>query len=212
MSRFPAVGRGRRAPRSFGSSRAAAATASSNSRRAAGRHPARVVLHSPHDVEDGLIAVADECVARGRVPPFLLEDPRRGPLLHALTAGQVATLSRRSVRGMLALLTARVVVKTDRLFGDHRPPRGQVVVSLWHGEPPSKAAACFRGRGGVHSTYAPVCSTVGRAYRSAEFGMHPLQVPIVGAPRNDRMLRADRTAVRARLLGDGAHRPTLCGC
>ncbi|SDY93909.1 CDP-glycerol glycerophosphotransferase, TagB/SpsB family [Modestobacter sp. DSM 44400] len=168
-----------------------------------------MVLHSPHDIEDGLIAVAEECAARGWVATFLLENPRRGPLLRSLTTGQVAILPRRSVRGVLAFLTARYVVKSDRLYGDHRPPVAQVVVSLWHGEPPTKMTARFRGRGGVHSSYAPVCSTVGRAYRAAEFGMHPLQVPIVGAPRNDRMLRADRTAMRERLLGDDADRATL---
>ena len=52
-------------------------------------------------------------------------------------------------------------------------------------------------------------STVGRAYRSAEFGLDPLRVPIVGAPRNDRMLRSDGTRVRRRLLGDDADRPVL---
>jgi CDP-glycerol glycerophosphotransferase len=169
----------------------------------------RIVLHSPQDVEDGIIAVADECAARGWLPTFLVEDPRRAPLLRTLTSGEIQVLRRRSLRGMLAFLTAGHVLKTDRLFGDRRPPASQVVVSLWHGEPPGKAAGRFRGRGGVPSTYAPVCSAVGRAFRSAEFDLHPLQVPVVGAPRNDRMLRADPADVRARLLGDDAHLPTL---
>jgi len=139
----------------------------------------------------------------------LLEDPKREALLRSLSVPGIQTIPKRSVRGVLAFLTARHVMTTSRLYGDHRPPSSQVVVSLWHGEPPTKVTARFSGRGGVHSTYAPVCSTVGRAYRAAEFDMHPLQVPIVGAPRNDRMLSADRAALRSRLLGADADRPTL---
>jgi CDP-glycerol glycerophosphotransferase len=206
---WPAVGPGARLPSSRQGARQLVDVAVATVIRLLPKKATRIVLHSPHDVEDGLIAVADECAARGWVPTFLVEDPRRGPLLRSLTAGRVDILPRRSVRGVLAFLTARYVLKTDRLYGDRRPPAAQVVVTLWHGEPPSKLAGRFRGRGGVLSTFAPVCSTVGRAYRAAEFGMHPLQVPIVGAPRNDRMLRADREAVRTRLLGAEADRPTL---
>ncbi|SDY79591.1 CDP-glycerol glycerophosphotransferase, TagB/SpsB family [Modestobacter sp. DSM 44400] len=173
------------------------------------KDPSRVVLHSTVDVEDGLLSVAEECVARGWRPTVLLEDSKRGPLLHSLTVPGVTTVRKRSVRGVLAFLTARFVMTTSRLYGDHRPPRSQVVVSLWHGEPPTKVTARFSGRGGVHSTFAPVCSTVGRAYRAAEFDMHPLQVPIIGAPRNDRMLRADQRALRDRLLGADSACPTL---
>jgi len=83
------------------------------------------------------------------------------------------------------------------------------VVSLWHGEPPGKVTGRFEGRGGLLCSYAPVCSTVGRAYRAAEFNLSPLQVPIVGAPRNDRMLQADAAGVRRALLGDDADRTTF---
>jgi CDP-glycerol glycerophosphotransferase (TagB/SpsB family) len=54
-----------------------------------------------------------------------------------------------------------------------------------------------------------VTSTIGRAFRSTEFGIHPLRVPILGAARNDRMLRADAQAIRRELLGDAAGRPTF---
>lgn len=173
------------------------------------KDPRSIVLHSTVDVEDGLLAVAQECVARGWRPVVLLEDRRRENLLRSLAVAGVEYVPKRSARGVLAFLRARFVMTTSRLYGDHAPPASQVLVSLWHGEPPTKVTARFSGRGGVSCTYAPVCSTVGRAYRAAEFGVHPLQVPIVGAPRNDRMLRADGAAIRAELLGAEAGRPTL---
>lgn len=206
---FPTIGTGSRFAGGRPSPRALVHVAFAAASRLLPKDAARVVLHSTVDIEDGLLAVADECAARGWRPTVLLEDPRRGPLLRSLAAGPLHTVPKRSARGVLAFLTARYVMTTSRLYGDHRPPAAQVVVSLWHGEPPTKVTARFSGRGGVHTTYAPVCSTVGRAYRAAEFDMHPLRVPVVGAPRNDRMLRADRTALRRQLLGADADRPTL---
>ena len=46
---------------------------------------------------------------------------------------------------------------------------------------------------------APVCSDIGRKYRCAEFALDPLHVPVIGAPRNDRLLSANRHDVRRRL-------------
>ena len=46
---------------------------------------------------------------------------------------------------------------------------------------------------------APVCSEIGRKYRCAELALDPLQVPVIGAPRNDRLLSANRHDVRRRL-------------
>ncbi len=66
----------------------------------------------------------------------------------------------------------------------------------------------FPGVVGLHWTYAPVLSTLGRAFRCAEFGLRPMDVPVIGAARNDRMLRTDGAAVRRRLLGEEADRPT----
>jgi len=169
----------------------------------------KVVLHSTVDIEDGLLAVADEAAARGSRATVLLEDARRGPLLRSLSPVPVRTVAKWSLRGLAHYLTAQHVMTTGSIHGNLRPPRRQNVVALWHGEPPTKTTARFEGQGGVRATYAPVCSTVGRAYRSVEFDVPPLQVPIVGAPRNDRMLRADRAAVRRTLLGGDADRTTL---
>lgn len=177
--------------------------------RAVTKDPALMALHSSVDVEDGVLAVAEEAAARGVRPVVLLEDPARARLVERLSGGRVRALPKRSVRGLWTFLTAKHVVTTSNVYGNRRPPASQVVVSLWHGEPPSKVTARFEGNSGLHGTYAPVCSTVGRAYRSVEFDIPPLRVPIVGAPRNDRMLRADAGQLRRALLGDDAHRTTF---
>ena len=209
VGQFPQIGTGSRFTGGRPSPRSLVHLAFALANRLIPKNPTRIVLHSTVDVEDGLLAVADECVRRGWQPTVLLEDPKREALLRSLAVAGITTIPKRSLRGVLAFLTARYVMTTSRLYGDHRPPSSQVVVSLWHGEPPTKVTARFSGRGGVHSTYAPVCSTVGRAYRAAEFDMHPLRVPIVGAPRNDRMLGGDRSAIRSKLLGADADLPTL---
>ncbi len=166
----------------------------------------QVVLHSSVDVEDGVLAVVAAATRRGRTCTVLLEDPRHGRLVTSLSEGPVKALPKRSPRGLLHFLRAQHVITTSNVYGNRRPPVSQVVVSLWHGEPPTKVTARFEGHGGLQGTYAPVCSTVGRAYRSAEFDIPPLRVPIIGAPRNDRMLQADRQQVRRALLGPDAGR------
>jgi len=170
----------------------------------------KVVLHSTIDLEDGVLAVLEELAMRGWSATVLLEEPARAGRLKAIAPGPVRTVPKRSRRALLHYLTARYVMTTENIFGNRPPPDSQIVVNIWHGEPPTKVTArFFEGQGGLRCTYAPVCSTVGRAYRAAEFDLHPLRVPIVGAPRNDRMLRSDGAAVRRVLLGDEAGLPTL---
>lgn len=166
----------------------------------------KVLLHSPSDIEDGVIAVVDELAARGWKATVLLEDPAREPTLRRLVYGSFDTVPLSSVRALGHFLTARYVMSTESVFGGFRSPPSQVSVNLWHGEPPTKATGRFGTGRGLHSTCSPVCSTLGRAYRCAEFGLHPRGVPIVGAPRNDRMLRAHGPSVRAALL-DGSKGP-----
>ena len=205
---FPPIGGGGRLPTSRAVGRTAYYRVLDLVNRLVPKAPGTVVLHSSVDVEDGVLAVIEECRRRHVDVTVLLEDPRRAATLESL-AGPVRTVPLRSLRGRLRFLRASTAMTTGRLYGSRVPPASQQVVALWHGEPPTKVTGRFEGRGGLACTFAPVCSTVGRAYRAAEFGLPPLQVPIVGAPRNDRMLRADRTSVRAALLGEQADRPTL---
>lgn len=168
-----------------------------------------VVLHSSVDIEDGVLAVASELAGRGWRPTVLLEDPSRAGRLRTLSGGRLAGVPKRSAGGLWRFVTAGQVMTTSNVYGNRVPPPSQVVTSLWHGEPPTKTTARFEGHSGLRSSCAPVCSTVGRAYRAAEFDLSPLRVPIVGAPRNDRMLAADGPAVRRQLLGTDADRPSL---
>ena len=174
------------------------------------KDPARLVLFSSVDLDDGLLAVAEEAVQRGCRPTLLLAKPERASLVRSFAGGSIRTVPKQSLRGLLSYLSAGHVFATGSFYGTHSPPPpGQVTVNLWHGEPPAKVVGRFGGRGGIPSTWAPVCSTLTRAYRAGEFDLHPLQVPVVGAPRNDRMLRSDRESVRAALLGPQADRTTF---
>jgi CDP-glycerol glycerophosphotransferase len=165
------------------------------------KNRAKVLLHSPGDLEDGILAVADELATRGVTPTVLLEDPSHEAILRRLTTGPLRTVPLHSPRAWAHFLTARYVMSTESVFGGFRSPPGQISVNLWHGEPPTKPTGRFGTGRGLHSSISPVCSTVGRAYRSAEFGVHPHTVPIIGAPRNDRMLRACPARTRNSLLG-----------
>ncbi len=205
---FPVVGGGSRKPSRRSRPRRAAFAVLALANRLVPKTD-KVLVSSTVDVEDGLLAVADEAAARGWPVVVLLANPGNARLIGRLSKGTVQTVPKRSARGLLHYLTARFVMTTNNIYGNGRPPPTQVVVALWHGEPPTKVTARFEGKGGLECTYAPVCSTVGRAYRAVEFGLDPLRVPIIGAPRNDRMLRADAAAVRRLLLGEDSDRPTL---
>jgi len=170
----------------------------------------KVVLHSMIDVEDGVLALLEELSERQIPATVLLEDPAHAVALRAVAPEGVKAVAKRSLTGVLCFLTAEFVVTTMHVFGDRRPPANQVQINIWHGEPPTKIVArFFPDTGGIACTYAPVCSTMGRAYRAAEFDLAPQQVPILGAPRNDRMLRADAAAIRAEVTGEERDLPTL---
>ena len=162
----------------------------------------KVVLHSTTDVDDGMLAVANGLTARGVRPTLLLEDPARRELFRKLSGADVHAVPKHGLRGILHYATATYVVTTHGMFGDREPPPSQIVVNLWHGEPPTKVMGLFEGQHGHKCSIAPVLSTLGRAYRAGEFGIHPHRAPVIGAPRNDRMVAAVGPDVRRRLVGD----------
>jgi CDP-glycerol glycerophosphotransferase (TagB/SpsB family) len=162
----------------------------------------RIVLHSTLDIEDGVLAVAQGLVDRGWRPVFLVSDMNRVESLRRHVAAGCRFVDKGSKRGLWLYLTARYVVVTHGIYGGLKPPRRQIVVNLWHGEPGAKIVGRFEGQPGVQSTFAPVASTLGRAYRAAMFDLHPLQAPIIGNPRNDRMMDADVAVSRSVLAGD----------
>src|SRR6059058_2495557 len=69
--------------------------------------PDKVVLHSTIDVEDGVLALADELNARGWTPTILLERPSRADRVQRHAQGHVRTVPNKSARGVLEFLTAR---------------------------------------------------------------------------------------------------------
>ena len=159
-----------------------------------------IVLHSLPDLDDSVISLADELVARGIRPTILVDSPMSQVWAAKRWNYDVSVHLRRSIAGMRAYFTAPFVFTTHGVFGSRPTPEGQVVVNMWHGEPPCKPVGRFDRNGVTHADYATVCSTIGRAYRASEFGIDPRSVLITGVPRNDRMLAADPKRVRT-LLG-----------
>jgi CDP-glycerol glycerophosphotransferase len=148
---------------------------------------ARWVLVGVPDVEDGLVALAAELVARG-LPVTLLTAQDAVPAGHY--PPEVRLVRRDRLAGLWAFVRAGVVVTTHGVY-DHTPAgRGQTLVYTWHGESLGKRAECFLGLPAKPDGVAPVLSDLGALERCAEFGLPPARVPVVGAPRNDRMLRA----------------------
>ena len=199
---FPSLGGANEPPPPRGRKERVALAAIAALNRVLRKQRGKVVLHSTTDLDDGILAVAGELSRRGIRPTVLLEDPAREELFRRMSGTDVRTVPKHSLRGTLQYVTAPYVVTTHGMYGDPEPPPSQAVVNLWHGEPPTKVTGRFENQHGHGCTVAPVLSTVGRAYRAGEFGVHPSRVPVIGAPRNDRMVAADGPSIRRRLLGD----------
>lgn len=147
----------------------------------------RWVLVGFPDVEDGLVAVAAELVARG-LRVTLLAQQDTVPAGHH--PPEVRVVRRDRVAALWAFVRAGVVVTTHGVY-DHTPAgRGQTIVYTWHGESLGKRTECLLGLPAKPDGIAPVLSDLGALERCAEFGLPPARVPVLGAPRNDRMLRA----------------------
>jgi CDP-glycerol glycerophosphotransferase (TagB/SpsB family) len=104
-----------------------------------------------------------------------------------------------SIRGLWFFARSGVLFTSHALFGGLAKAGRQRNVLIWHGEV-VKPVGLLNNDRAIAADIAPVCSEIGRTYRCAEFGLRPDQVPVIGAPRNDRMLLANRLAVR-RALG-----------
>jgi len=163
----------------------------------------RIVVHSVPDLEDGALALLDGLTERGHAPVVLAEDRGTAGLANRLLQRPVRVVPKLSVRGLYLYLTARHVLTTHGLYPSRALPRRQVLVNIWHGEPLTKPVGRWEGRPPVPATVSTALSKLGQAFRCAEFDLDPAQVLVVGAPRNDRLLTADRAEVRAALgVGD----------
>jgi hypothetical protein len=158
---------------------------------------AKIVVHSRPDFEDGALAVLDELLARGHKPLVLLERPRaQSSNISDLEARGVTFAEKNSTRGRLHYLTAGIVFSTHPLYREHSPAGNQKLVYIGHGEPVVKSSGYWIGEEAVGATVALASSAIGRAFRCVQHGLRPQQVLVIGAPRNDRLLRTDRERAR----------------
>lgn len=158
---------------------------------------AKIVVHSRPDFEDGALAVVDELLARGHRPLILLEKQLvdDAQVSHLAERG-VTFADKNSARGRLHFLTAAIVFTTHPLYRAHAPAANQRIVYLGHGEPLGKSTGYLIGDETMGATVALASSSVGKAFRCVQQGLRPEQVLLIGAPRNDRLLRNDREPAR----------------
>jgi CDP-glycerol glycerophosphotransferase (TagB/SpsB family) len=162
------------------------------------KDPRRVVLHSVPNLDDTTLALLAELRHRDKKVVILLDDGVTDVQIQPEHRSFVRLVPKQSARAMWHFVRSKSVITTHGLYGGLRPPPGQTVVNVWHGEL-TKQIARYDEQKPVVASLAPVTSGIGRAFRCAEFGMHPRQVIVTGAPRNDRLLRCDPAEVRARL-------------
>jgi CDP-glycerol glycerophosphotransferase len=161
-----------------------------------------VLVYGLTPSDDGVLAVQAALIERG-YSPVRLVDPGFNP---RTAQPGLSYVPKHSLRGAWALARAFTVFTSHALYRGLALGRRQRLVLLWHGEV-VKPVGRLDGDRPVPADLAPVCSQLGQAYRVAEFDLRPDQIPIVGAPRNDRLLSADFAQVRSR-LGWPLERPT----
>jgi CDP-glycerol glycerophosphotransferase (TagB/SpsB family) len=159
----------------------------------------RAILYGHPPLNDGVLAMLEGLIARGIECDLIVDDPRSGELVRdeALRRGVRRIHQRHQARTMLAYARARYVFVTSALYRSH-PVRRQRLVNLWHGAFTKliDSRPVFRGIRGVPVT---ATSRLGAAFRTVEFDVQPRDVMLVGSPRNDRLLSADRAESRERL-------------
>lgn len=148
------------------------------------------VLIGVPDLEDGLMALADELLARGR---DVVLTPSSAPLPSGVVDERVRVVPRARPSALWAFLRSAEVYTTHGVYGDLEGPRAQKLAYVWHGEPTGKLIERYQGGPAKPAAIAPTTSSIAQAFRCAEFGLPPWLVPVTGAPRNDRMMRADRS-------------------
>lgn len=162
----------------------------------------KAVVHGLLAGDDGLLRAAELLHEAGVETVFLIDTvPTRAAADSWLYGGASRVLATRSVLGIYHYLTARWVFTTYGIHGDRRGRRGQMVINLWHGEQGGKLVGRYDGTRQIDCDLTPATSSVGRALRAASFGVPPDRVPVLGAPRNDRLLSAPAERARRCLAG-----------
>lgn len=142
-----------------------------------------VVLHSSPDLDDNVVALLRQRPADASVTVLVGDVDRATARARALGVLEGVRLVRRhSPAGWWAYLRSRVTVTSHGLFGCLRRGPGKLVIGLWHGEF-GKQIGQLAGEGRRHFDWAPVSSPLSRGWRSAEFGLRPERIHVVGVPR-----------------------------
>jgi CDP-glycerol glycerophosphotransferase len=157
------------------------------------KDPGLIVVHGLTDSEDGALAILERLSERGHSPVRLTAVPSSPYHLRS-----IRKFRKLSIRGIWCFTRSGFIFTSHGLFGGRATPLGQASVLFWHGEV-VKPIGLLHKEQPVAADIAPVCSDIGRKYRCAELALDPLQVPVIGAPRNDRLLSANRHDVRRRL-------------
>ncbi|HWC35200.1 MAG TPA: CDP-glycerol glycerophosphotransferase family protein [Mycobacteriales bacterium] len=159
----------------------------------------RAVLYGVPATNDGIRALLPAVARRGMRCVVISETSDEAERVRVQLGGSVDLIirRRRSVGAMWQVARAGAVFFTHELYALPPSPR-QLMVNLWHGEF-TKIIGLWNSTRGCASTYATATSRLGVAFRSAEFGLSPQQVLVVGDPRNDLMLQTSKDAARQEL-------------
>ncbi len=145
----------------------------------------RVVFCSFPDYSDNARAVYEEMVRRGMDKRYRITWLLNGEKPAELPA--VRCCRQHSLLGMWRYFRAKYVFHTHGLF-NNRPPKRQVVVSLWHGMPLKtimKLDATHPADEVFRFSYTIATSPLFQDVMARAFGCEPAQCLLTGQPRND---------------------------
>jgi CDP-glycerol glycerophosphotransferase len=163
--------------------------------------PFRVVCHSFPDLDDSIVALLAAKPAVVRVTILAQNVSLAKRRLHALGLPRESIVRKRSGRGIWCYLRSSSSISTHGLFGSLRRGRRKSSSTPWHGEL-SKQIGVFLGQPRKYFDLAVVSSLQSKILRTAEFGLPPDNVHVVGSPRHSTLLRSPRSARVDALKGE----------
>lgn len=149
----------------------------------------QIVFISYPDATDNAFAMFSYLQCRSKHLDIVWLVDKNDPAIAARVQG-ARVVRRRSLRGILALVTAHLVFHTHGLprYAKRRP--SQIIVNLWHGMPLKKIGALLSDGPNVPlGDYAIATSELFRDVLAQAFQMLPERVLVTGLPRNDRLLK-----------------------
>ena len=169
-----------------------------------------VVLTSHPDLEDNVVALLRAPAARGRRVTVLAADPVSAKARARALGVQVRVVRRNSVGGIWAFVRSSVCVSTHGIFGSRPRPGDKRHLGLWHGEY-IKATGRVLGEPTHQFDRMMVSGGLSRLIRSAETGMDPRLIDIVGVPRTDLMRAEDDKSERPVVIWAPTYRASEVG-